>query len=77
MRRLLIVHRQGSGERESEPIVVDTDDPRLLAIELDDGERLEIDPRELRSATRATHDGELSAIEDADSNPGSGTTVRP
>jgi hypothetical protein len=50
MRRLLMVHRQGSGERESEPIVVDTDDPRVVVFELDDGVRLELDRRELRSS---------------------------
>ena len=50
MRRLLMVLRQASDECEAEPIVVDTDDPRVVVIELDDGERLEIDLRELRSA---------------------------
>jgi hypothetical protein len=50
MRRLLMVHRQASDELESEPIVVDTDHPRLVVFELDDGGRLELDRRELRSA---------------------------
>ena len=50
MRRLLMVHRQASDEREAEPIVVNTDDPRVVVIELDDGGRLELDRRELRSA---------------------------
>ena len=50
MRRLLMVLRQASDECEAEPIVVDTDDPRLVVFELDDGRRLELDRRELRSA---------------------------
>ena len=50
MRRLLMANRLTSGHRESEPVVVDTDDPNLVVVELDDGGRLELDPRELRSA---------------------------
>jgi hypothetical protein len=52
-----MVHRQGSGERESEPIVVDTDDPRLVVFELDDGGRLELDRRELGSAIESQSGG--------------------
>jgi hypothetical protein len=50
MRRMLMVHRRVSGECESEPVVVDTNDPRVVVIELDDGGLLELDLRELRSA---------------------------
>jgi len=50
MRCLLTVHRRLTGEPESEPVVVDTDDPRVVALELDDGCRLELDRRDLRSA---------------------------
>jgi hypothetical protein len=40
--RLLVVHRRVSGEFESEPVVIGTDDPRVVAIELADGGRLEL-----------------------------------
>jgi hypothetical protein len=41
-----MVHRRASDECEAEPIVVDTDDPKVVVIELDDG-RLELDRQEL------------------------------
>jgi len=47
---LLTVHRRVTGEPESEPVVVDTDDPRVAVLEPDDGGRLELDPRAPRSA---------------------------
>jgi len=42
-----MVRRKASDECESEPIVVDTDDPSVVVIELDDGDRLELSSREL------------------------------
>jgi hypothetical protein len=50
MRHLIMACRGSSGEFESEPAVVDTDDQRVVVMELDDGGRLELDRRELRSA---------------------------
>jgi hypothetical protein len=41
-----MVHRGG----ESEPIVIDTESPGLVVIELDDGEELVIHAGELRAA---------------------------
>jgi hypothetical protein len=47
VRHLLMVHRQASDECEAAAIVVYTDDPRVVVIELDDGVRLECKkPRE-------------------------------
>ena len=46
MRSLLMVHR---GE-ESEPVVIDTETAGLVVLELDDGDRLVIDARELDAA---------------------------
>jgi hypothetical protein len=45
-----MVHRRVSGDFESEPLDLDTDDPRVVVIELDDGGSLELDRRELWSA---------------------------
>jgi hypothetical protein len=52
-RHLLMAHRTGHDEDESEPVVINTDNPRFVVIELDDGDRLELDPRELLAAVDA------------------------
>jgi len=54
MRSLLMVHR---GE-ESEPVVINTETAGLVVLELDDGDRLAIDARELDGALRG---GEVTA----------------
>jgi hypothetical protein len=51
-RRLVMAHRAGRTEDESEPVVIDTDTPDVVVLELDDGERIELDPTELQSALR-------------------------
>lgn len=50
MRHLVMAHRAGHAEDEAEPVVIDTDDPNVVVLELDDGERLELDPTELRAS---------------------------
>lgn len=53
--QVVMALRAGRAEHtpESEPVVVDTDDPRVVALTLDDGERLELDATELRAALAA------------------------
>ena len=41
------------GDVEAEPVVVDTDQPDVVVIELDDGGRLELDVDELREVLEA------------------------
>ena len=50
MRTLLIAERFGLHNDEAEPLVVNTDNPREIVLELDDGERLVLDAIELRAA---------------------------
>lgn len=52
---LLMAHRQSNHQTtsEAEPIVVDTDDPETVVLELDDGQRLELDRAELRACLDA------------------------
>jgi hypothetical protein len=47
-----MVQRQVCGECEAELVVVDTGDPNVVVLELDDGDRLELDLRELGSALK-------------------------
>jgi hypothetical protein len=51
-RVLLMALRAGRPEHspESEGVIVDTDADGSVVLELDDGERIEIDARELRAA---------------------------
>lgn len=49
-RHLVMAHRTGQSDDESEPVVIDTDDPQIVVLELDSGERLELDPVELRAS---------------------------
>lgn len=35
---------------ESESVIVNTDNPRVVVLELDDGQKLSLDPVELRAA---------------------------
>lgn len=51
-RRLVMAHRAGSTEDESEPVVIDTDTPNVVVLELDGGERLELDATELQAGLR-------------------------
>ncbi len=53
MRSLIMARRTRRGEVESEPIVIDTDNPRVVVLELDDGGVLTLDPVELRAAIEA------------------------
>ena len=50
MRTVLMVVRSGGGDVESEPVIVDTDAPDAVVLELDDGQRIELDASELRAA---------------------------
>jgi hypothetical protein len=45
-----MAHRVINGEPESEPVLVDTDNPRSVVLELDDGGVLVLDAVELRAA---------------------------
>ena len=49
-RTLLMALRSTNESVESEPVVINTDSPRVVVIELDDGGRLELNPVELRAA---------------------------
>jgi len=56
---LMAVRKHPSDEGgESEPVVVDTDQPGLVRLELDDGDVIELDSTELRSTL---DDGALEA----------------
>jgi hypothetical protein len=48
-RHLTMAHRVGQADDESEPVVIDTDTPNVVILELDNGERLELDAAELRA----------------------------
>lgn len=50
MRTLLMATRAEGAGVEAESVVVDTDTPGAVVLELDDGGRLELDERELRAA---------------------------
>ena len=51
-RRLIVALRavRPEHEPEAEPVIIDTDSTDSIVVELDDGERLEFDARELRAA---------------------------
>jgi hypothetical protein len=49
-RHLVMAYRTGRAEAEAEPVVIDTEDPTVVVLELDDGGKLELDPTELRAA---------------------------
>jgi hypothetical protein len=51
-RTLVMINRAVEDASEAEPLIVDTDDPKVIVLELDDGDRLEVDPTELRAALR-------------------------
>ena len=50
MRSLIMARRVVNGEPESEPVLVGTDNPRIVVLEMDDGGVLVFDAVELRAA---------------------------
>lgn len=52
MRTVLMAARAAGRDLEAEPVVVDTDKANVVVLELDDGERLELDRTELQAALR-------------------------
>jgi hypothetical protein len=50
MRSLIMAERFGRENCEAEPVVVNTDRRDIVVLELDDGDRLELDAVELRAA---------------------------
>lgn len=47
---VLMAHRTTAGTTEAEPVIVDTDQPDVVVLRLDDGQELELDAHELRGA---------------------------
>lgn len=50
---LLMANRRRGQTTEAEPITIDTDDPAVVVLRLEDGETIELDPIEARRALGA------------------------